>query len=248
MTMKIYTKLVLDMNTNEILEEQSFNYDGPVAKLCGAGSGLTNVANQQSSAYNTMLNQAQTVFGNSSTVFNDLVNTFTPTVAAGPDQQGFSPAEVSALKSQAITQTGNSYNNAKYAAGEAQAANGGGNVADVNGGSKTATDLSVANGAAATTANEENTIDLNNYATGRQNYDTAVSGLENAPNVFGAATSAENAATGSGSSAASTQNQVAQQNQSWVQAVTGALGGIAGDVVTGGMSNLGKGVGFFGNG
>lgn len=246
--MKITTKLTIDITTGEVLEHEFYEYSGPVTKLCGAGSGLTNVANQQSSAYNSMLNQAQTVFGNSSTVFNDLVNTFTPTVAAGPDQPGFSAAEVSALKSQAITQTGNSYNNAKYAVGEAQAANGGGNVADVNGGSKTATDLSVANGAAATTANEENTIDLNNYATGRQNYDTAVSGLANAPNVFGAATSAENAATGSGSSAASTENQVAQQNNSWVQSVTGALGGIAGDVVTGGMSNLGKGVSFFGNG
>ena len=246
--MKITTRLVIDIATSKVLEQDSYEYDGPVTKLCGAGAGLTNVANQQSSAYSTMLNQAQTVFGNSSTVFNDLVNTFTPTVAAGPDQQGFSPAEVSALKSQAITQTGNSYNNAKYAVGEAQAANGGGNVADVSGGSKTATDLSVANGAAATTASELNTIDLNNYQTGQQNYNTAVAGLENAPNVFGAATNAENAATGSGSAAANTQNQVAQQNNSWVQSVTGALGGIAGDVVTGGMANLGKGVGFFGNG
>jgi hypothetical protein len=246
--MKIYSKLVMDISTGTVLEEQSFNYEGPVAKLCGAGAGLTNVANAQSSAYTQMTQQAQQVFGNSSTVFNDLVSTFTPTVAAGPDQQGFSPAEVSALKSQAITQTGNSYNNAKYAVGEAQAANGGGNVADVNGGSKTATDLSVANSAAANTANELNTIDLNNYQQGNANYNTAVAGLENAPNVFNASTSAENAATGSGSAAANTQNQVAQQNNSWVQAVTGALGGIAGDVATGGMSNLGKGVGFFGNG
>jgi hypothetical protein len=35
--MKIYNKLVLDMNTWEVLEEDSFEYDGPLA-LCGGGS------------------------------------------------------------------------------------------------------------------------------------------------------------------------------------------------------------------
>ena len=83
-------------------------------------------------------------------------------------------------------------------------------------------------------------------ATALSNYNTAVAGLENAPNVFNASTSAENAATGAGTAAANTQNQISTQNNSWVQAVTGALGGIAGDTVTGGMANLGKGVGFFG--
>ena len=244
--MKIYSKLVIDISTGTALEEQSFNYEGPVAKLCGASSGQTAVGNTQTSAYTQMTQQAQQVFGNSSTVFNDIVNTFAPTVAAGPDQQGFSAGEVSALKSQAITQTGNAYNNAKYAVGNAQAANGGGNVADVSGGSNTATDLSVANSAAANTASELNTIDLNNYQQGNANYNTAVAGLENAPNVFNASTSAENAATGAGTAAANTQNQIATQNNSWVQSVTGALGGIAGDTVTGGMANLGKGVGFFG--
>lgn len=34
--MKIYNKIVLDMNTWEVLEEDSFEYDGPLA-LCGGG-------------------------------------------------------------------------------------------------------------------------------------------------------------------------------------------------------------------
>jgi hypothetical protein len=36
--MKIYTKLVIDMTTDEILEEESFEYNGPVAQ-CGSSGG-----------------------------------------------------------------------------------------------------------------------------------------------------------------------------------------------------------------
>jgi len=36
--MKIYTKLVIDMTTDQILEEESFEYSGPVAQ-CGSGGG-----------------------------------------------------------------------------------------------------------------------------------------------------------------------------------------------------------------
>ena len=36
--MKIYTKLVIDMTTDEILEQESFEYNGPVAQ-CGGGNG-----------------------------------------------------------------------------------------------------------------------------------------------------------------------------------------------------------------
>jgi len=36
--MKIYTKLVIDMTTDQILEEESFEYSGPIAQ-CGSGGG-----------------------------------------------------------------------------------------------------------------------------------------------------------------------------------------------------------------
>ena len=36
--MKIYTKIVMDIDTLEIIEEESYEYDGPLA-LCGGGSG-----------------------------------------------------------------------------------------------------------------------------------------------------------------------------------------------------------------
>ena len=43
--MKIYTKLVIDMTTDQILEEESFEYNGPVAQCGGSGGGGSVPAN-----------------------------------------------------------------------------------------------------------------------------------------------------------------------------------------------------------
>jgi hypothetical protein len=142
-------------------------------------------------------NQAQQVFGNSSQVFNDLVSAFSPVVAAGPNQEGFSAAEKSNLDSAAITNTGQAYKNASQAAKENEASVGGGNTA-LPSGSQIGTDLSVAEGAAQQTAREENQINEADYQTGRQNFFQAATDLAEAPNVFNPATSAESAAVNSG--------------------------------------------------
>ena len=213
--------------------------------MCGATDSQKQVGAEQTSQFQTMVNQAQEVFGNSSSVFNDLVNAMQPIAASGPNQEGFSAAEKSNLDSSAITNTAQAYKNASQAVKESEASVGGGNV-DLPGGAQIGADLSVANSGAAQTANEENQINQADYATGRQNFFQASSDLAEAPNVFNPATSAGSAATSSGTAAANTENQIAQENNSWVGAVTGALGGIAGDVVTGGMKNLGSGAGFFG--
>lgn len=246
--MKIHTKLIAHWDGSRYVLEslETLDYDGIIDSCCGATAAQTSAQQQQSAFSQQLSQQATQVFGNSSSVFNDLVSTFAPTVAAGPNQQGFSAAENANLQSQAITSSGQAYQNAKQAVGEAQSAQGGGNTGDVSTGSTTGTDLGIATSAAQNTANELGQINEANYQTGRQNYDTAVSGLEQAPNVFNASTSLDNATTGSQEGAANTANQIATQNNSWVQAVTGALGGIAGATITGGMKNLGSGAGFFG--
>jgi len=224
------------------VDEESCEYAGRVAFCCGASQGQKDIANQQTSAYQAIQQQAQQVFGGSSKVFNDLVSSLSPIVAAGPNQEGFSPAEKSALQSAAITQTGQAYRNARQAVGESLAAQGGGNVGDVTGGSNTAINLGVAQSAANQTSSELNQIDQADYATGRQNYDNAVQGLSGSTNVFNPATSMDTATTGSGTAAANTQNQIAEQDNSWVGAVSGALGNIGG-VETGGLFKvLGSGV------
>ena len=248
--MKVYTRLTgrwNDLrNEYETLEELHFEYEGPVVQLCGATPQQTSAQEQQASFATQVQQQASQVFGSDSSVFSDLMSTFAPTIAAGPNQEGFSAGEKSNLDSSAITETGQAYKNAKEAVGEAESAQGGGNTSGVTSGANVGTDLSVANSAAAQTSGELNQIDEADYQTGRANYDAATSGLLNATNSFNSATSSDNAETSAGTASANTANQIASENNSWVQSVTGALGGIAGAVTTGGMSNLGKGVGFFG--
>lgn len=212
---------------------------------CGASNEQKDIEKKQSGLMDQMTQQAQQIFGSSSTVFKDLINTFAPTVAAGPNQRGFSLPEKAAMDSAAITNTGRAYKNASQAVRQGNAAYGGGNES-LPGGADIGRNLSIANEGAARTADSLNQIEQADWATGRQNYDFATQGLAGAPNVFGAATSAGDAAVGAGNAAANTANQISQQNNSWVSAVTGALGGVAGDVATGGMKNLGEGKGFFG--
>lgn len=240
--MNIYTRVsyIWDGSKYVVDTLDVIDYNGPVALLCGASSAQNQVQSQQLSAYQTMTQQAQQVFGASSQVFNQLQSTFAPTVKAGPSQQGFSPTEDANLKSQAITSSGQAYKNAKEAVGDTVASEGGGNNAALQSGVNTGINLNVADSAAANTANELQQETEANYATGRQNYDTAVAGLESSPGVFNPATSASSAATGAGEAAGNTANQIASQNNSWVQSVTGALGGIAGTVATGGMNIAAK--------
>lgn len=247
--MKIYTRIQYSWNQDgELVVDNydAFEYTGKVELCCGASTSQQQIGAEQATAYQQMTQQAQQVFGSSSQVFQQLQSTFAPTVAAGPSQQGFSAAEDANLKSQAITQSGVAYKNAKSAVGEAIASQGGGNNPALTSGSNTGIDLGIANSAAANTANELSNIEETNYATGRQNYDTAVSGLAASPNVYNPAAEFGNAATNSGNAASNTANQIASQNSSWVQAVTGVLGGVAsaatGGLVKGSGSGSGTGV------
>jgi hypothetical protein len=237
--MKIYTKLEYhwsDTANKYVLDNsESIEYTGIVGLMCGASSAQTASANQASALSTQMASQASTVFGASSQIFNSLNAAFSPIVAAGPSQQGFSAQEASNLNSEAITQTGTEYKNEKEALGNAQAAQGGGNVA-LPSGTTTAADEALAANAGNQTASELSQITQANYAQGNANYNAAVAGEEALPGVYNAATSAGSAATGSSANAGNQQNQVSQANNSWMSLVGGALGGVTG-ALTGGLTS-----------
>jgi hypothetical protein len=243
--MRITTRLTISMLTGETLEREAYEYSGPVEMACGATASQVAIGKSQQALMDQVTQQSKDIFGGSSSVFNDLLNTFAPTVAAGPNQRGFSAPEKSSLDSSAITNTGEAYAHASRAAREAEAAVGGGNTY-LPGGTDIGINTSIANEGAKQTASALNQIQEADFATGRQNYENATKGLESATSVFNPATEAGNAATNSGEAAEKTANDIATQDNSWVSAVTGALGGIVGTVATGGMKNLAQGVGFFG--
>ena len=235
--MKIFTKLEYHWDGIKYVldKSESFDYNGNIELMCGASSQQKSIANSQQSFMTQAQQQAGTVFGSASQVFNSLQSTFAPIVAAGPSQQGFSPQELSNLNSEAITQTGQEYKNAKEAVGNAQAAVGGGNVA-LPSGATSEENTQLAANAANQTASELGQITQANYAQGNANYNAAVAGEEALPGVYNASTSATGAATSAGTAAANTANQVAQENNSWVSALGGVLGSVAG-AATGGLTN-----------
>lgn len=239
---KIYTQLKLVWTGKEYAVDTNgstwYYYVGPIDECCGATQQQKDLLTNQTGFYNTLQTQMQQVFGNSSTVFNDLVNSYSPIVAAGPSQQGFSQAELSNLNSQAITETGQAYNNAKQAVGERIAAQGGGNIA-LPSGAAIGPQLSLAESAANQTSGELNQINQANYATGRQNWITASQGLAGAPSVYSPAVGFAGAANSAGEAAGNTANTVAQENNSWVNSLIGAGAGIAGGML-GGFSASGS--------
>jgi hypothetical protein len=230
--MKIYTQstFVWDGIKYTILDSKWYEYDGIVDLLCGASQAQQDTANQQSAFFTTLMGQASSVFGSASGVFNDLVSAYAPIVAAGPNQQGYSAGELAALNSGAITNVGTQYKNASEAVGENIAAQGGGN-AYLPSGAQVAPKLQLAQGAASATAGQLNQINLSNYAQGRSNWIQAAQGLAGAPSVFNAASSAAGEAVNAGGAASNAQNQVSQQSNSWINAVTGLAGSLGGAAI-----------------
>ena len=239
---KIHTKTVWEWSNEQgryvKIYDEYLDYEGPIALACGSTAAQNQIQSSQISFMNQLQSQAATVFGNASQVFSGLMSTFAPIVAAGPNQQGFSPALLSSLNSQAITETGQAYKNAKAAVGDQEAAVGGGNLALPSGAEIGSADY-LASQAANQTSSELQQITQENYATGRQNYEQAVAGEEGATNVFGAAAGAGNAATNAGNAASNTANSIAQENNSWISAVTGLAGSLGGAFLGG----FGKGLG-----
>jgi len=192
----------------------------------GAPQGVKDITNAQGTLFDRAMSQAKTEFGDASSVFNDLKSSFEPIVKNGPSQQGWSAAEASAINSASITNTGTQYRNAATTVREAQAAGGGGTVA-LPSGVNIASQLALSEAGAAQTSSELNQNLIQNYETGRQNYEFAAKGLEAAPGVFNTANQATSESGELGNDAIKGQ-QVRSSYPTWSKMALGALGGAAG--------------------
>lgn len=238
---RITTKMTIDMSTGEILTHDFYFYDGPLALACGGASQQQkDISAAQSNYYNVLTQQAQEEFGLASGIFNQLKDMFSPILAAGIDQQGFSKAELDTLNAQVVNQTGANYHNAAQAVNEELAAQGGGNVR-IGSGANDLVRERVADSAAQTASNEELQVQENNYATGRQNFLNAAAILSGAPGVFSGATAAAGVANNAGADASQTANEITQANNSWMGLVGGILGGGLSGWASGGFKMPGGG-------
>lgn len=190
--------------------------------MCGASQGQKDLAQSQSDFYKTMTAQYNTVFGENQQILKSLTASFQPILDKGINQEGFSKAELDNLNAQAVTGTGTNYAKAAAALGASQGAEGGG-TAYIPSGAKRAQQAQLAESAAANESGIEANIKAADYSTGRANYLTAAEGLGGVAGQLNPAGFA-NSATGAGSAASTTENEITQANNSWMNLVAGGLG------------------------
>ena len=202
--------------------------------MCGASSGLKAAASAASTVASDAASEATTVFGASSTVFNNLIGGIQRIVTGGPSQQGMSAGEFNASQAAITQNTAALARNLKGAAGSAAAAIGGGNTVTPAGGTE-ASLLAAETSAAEQGATAQNQLVQKNYDIGRQNYNQAVGEEMQLPNVFGTSTEATKAATGAQEANIKGQQAVDTSNNWWQPMVTAAAGGVSG-ALTGGLT------------
>jgi hypothetical protein len=194
--------------------------------MCGSNSQQQQISDAQQQMYTTMNASYQTAFGQSQAITNALTAQFLPILQAGPSQSGFSQAELDARNTQATNAVATNYAQAQKATAQALAARGGGNTMLPD--SVSANLLAQnTNASAAQRSQLQNQIIQQNYQQGYQNWAGATSALSNTANLLNPNAYASSA-TSSGTAAANTANQIAQQNNSVWNAAIGALGSVGG--------------------
>jgi hypothetical protein len=162
-------------------------------------------------------------------IYGPMTAQFQSIFALGPNQEGFNPAEKQTLDTQAITGTAQNYQQVQRAMNEGEAAEGGGNAYAPSGAAQQIKE-EVGTSAESQESQEETQITEADFAQGRQNWEEAAGGLESiaaGENPLGY----EQAETSSGSAAGTTANQIAQEQNSWINAALGAAGQLGGAVI-----------------
>lgn len=206
---------------------------------CGPSSGLKALNTTVTGILNTAKSEASTIFGDASSVFQNIVGGLQQIVNGGPSQAGFSAAELNAKNAAAVQGGAVMARNLAGAAGASAAAVGGGNTATP--GAIMSAELGAKTAAAAETAGAENEIVQQNYATGNKNYWSAIGSEEALPNVFNPAISAEGETNKAASTALQTQKEMDTQSNWWQPMVTAAIGGAARGLTGGLLGGIGGG-------
>ncbi|HET6220176.1 MAG TPA: hypothetical protein VFE27_24320 [Acidobacteriaceae bacterium] len=196
--------------------------------MCGGPSSTQlSLQSEEAQFYQTQIQAYNTAYSNFSAIQNTLNKQFEPILAKGPNQMGFSDAELQNLNTTATQGTAQEYAKAKTALQENQATQGGG-TSNVNltGGPQNEENEELLATGAATESAEKLGIQQAGYQQGYNEWQGAVAGEEDLaagwnPNSFSG--SANNAAGTANSEA----NAITQEQESVWGNVLGALGGVA---------------------
>lgn len=205
---------------------------GPLKFGCGASGAEKGLEGQEADLASILQGNYATRFASQQAMLGAINSSLSPTLEAGPNQTGFSAPELAAFNTQAINTTGANYANAAKALNGQLAGRGG--DSGLESGVDQQIKSTLASQSAGQLSNEELGITQANYATGRQNYENAVSGMmalageENPQSFASGASSANSSAFGEAKEINEENNQVAAD-----------IGGLAGGVISG----IGAGIG-----
>lgn len=204
--------------------------------MCGASDEQKQLDQEQTEFYNQAMQQQSQVYGEDQQILQAMTGIYEPILAAGPNQQGFSAAEKNSLDTQAIEGTAQNYQGAAKAVNEQIASEGGGNTY-LPSGAATQLKAETAAASAQQESSEEQQITQADYQQGYNEWQQAASGLSGVASELNPV-GYSGAATGAGSAAATTANQIAEENNSWINAAIGAAGAVGGGLA--GNDNLFK--------
>lgn len=222
-----------------LLDDEWFEWYGDIDYCKGASGAQNAIADSQQNFMNSLQSDYGTAFSGQQGILNNLSQTLGTTVANGPSQFGFSPAETNALNTQATTGTAQQYQNAKQAAGDAAAATGGGNTVLPNAAANQQ-QTAIAESGAQQESNQLLGVQQAGWQQGNKNYNNALTGLIDVSNQYNPSQYAGVANT-AGSSAMTSADTVASANAA--SSPWSAIGGIVGGVAGSFLGPLGTAVG-----
>jgi hypothetical protein len=200
--------------------------------MCGASDSQKNLEAEQADFYKQAMEMTRQQYEHQQAIWGPMAKQFQSIFDKGPNTEGFSEAQKADLTSQVVTGTAQNYKQASEAISESLAAEGG--PAGSGNGAQDQIRASIASSAAAQKSKQELGIEEASYEQGYQEWLQAGQGLTSiaaGENPVGF----ENAATESGSAASKTANDIATQDNSWINAAIGAAGAIGSGWATGGF-------------
>lgn len=197
--------------------------------MCGSTGAQNTLQQEQIDAYKEAQRMTAQQYADQAAIYAPMAKQFQSIFALGPQQEGFSDAETNTLNASAVAGTATNYANAARAVNENLAAEGGGNELIGSGGAAQLK-AQVAQAAAGEQSREQTQIKEAGYEQGYKQWLNAGQGLESiaaGENPLGY----EGAATSAGGAAGTTAEQIASEQNSWINAAIGAAGSIGAGAV-----------------
>lgn len=200
----------------------------------------------QTEFYNQLTQQQNTAFGEQQDLLNSIKAVSLPILQKGPNAYGFTPEEDALLRG-GIESTGAQATTNAVNAQELRERQLGGGAQVLPSGAAATLELQARELGGQNTANQLTQERLAGYQAGQQRYSQALAALSGNASLLNP-TSYAGAATGAGESATGAVKLADSERSNLLSSILGGVVGAGTSFLTGGLSNITSGKGFFGGG